>query len=123
MSCTAIYAHMDENATILISLFEKKIDMAYRTDVPCPPMRIKRSTENPIEELIARGVSPSQLAAEWGFDSTSSITQLKSFTYVPPYEKAKLIAVTFGWKSAGEVIDYWAAKVDPRGATRKAANS
>lgn len=77
-------------------------------------MKIRTNTPNAIEALIANGASPSQLAAEWGFDSTSSITQLKSFTYVPTYEKARLIAVTLGWKSAGAVIDYWAARVEER---------
>jgi hypothetical protein len=81
-------------------------------------VKVKTTTANPIEDLLDSGMTVPQLAHEWGYSSTASIGLLRNFEYVPPADRAAKMAATFGWKSAGVVIDYWAAKA----AERKAAN-
>lgn len=84
-------------------------------------MKIKPNSRNPIADLIASGATPMQLATAWGYSSTSAITQLKQFEFVPPGEKAEKMAKSFGWASAGVVVDFWLKRSKAR--KRKGAKS
>jgi hypothetical protein len=72
---------------------------------------------DPIEILRNGGWTDAQMAVAWGLRSTDSVRKLRIFKYVPSYDTAKAMAATFGWSSAGEVIDYWAVRVEARKAS------
>lgn len=72
---------------------------------------VPRETSNPIEYLLERGWSEPALAVEWNLKTEQSVRRLRNFAYVPRLRTATLMAQTFGWGSAGEVIDFWADKV------------
>ncbi len=77
---------------------------------------VPRGTANPIEYLIQRGWSEPGLAVEWGLKTETSVKRLRAFNHVPKYTTAQRMAQTFGWSSAGEVMDFYAAR-----ASRKVA--
>lgn len=90
----------------------------------CHSVKIKRTSKNPITDLIERGMSLAEIAVAWQYKSDAVIRLLRNFDYVPPHDKAALMARTFGWRSAGQVIDFWAAKMDARNRkARKARES
>lgn len=68
----------------------------------------------PIPYLIANGWTAARLAVAWGCRSDSNVRKLAEYNHVPPHNRALLMAATFGWKSAGEVIDFWAEKKKQR---------
>lgn len=87
-------------------------------NLPPTSIRVPRTVKNPIAYLIVRGFTLIRLAKEWGYSSTASIGLLRNFEYVPPADRAAKMAATLGWKSAGQVIDYWAERVIARDAAK-----
>lgn len=72
---------------------------------------VPRGAANPIEFLIAQGWSLPKLAVAWNLKTDTTIHRLKAFAHVPRYSTAERMAETFGWNSAGEVMDFWSARV------------
>jgi hypothetical protein len=79
--------------------------------MPSETICVPRDHDNPIDYLTKRGKTLAELAVAWRLKSTESVRSLRLFRNTPRYATAVLMAETFGWSSAGEVMDYWAARV------------
>lgn len=75
---------------------------------------VPRGTTNPIEYLMAHGWTEPKLAVAWGLKTDNSVRRLRKFGHVPKYATAAKMAETFGWASAGEVMDFWGSRVRAR---------
>ena len=78
---------------------------------------VPRSEANPIGYLVHLGWSESRIADAWAL-SVGSVMKLRLFCHVPSYRTATKMARTFGWSSAGEVMDFYAVRI---AAERKSA--
>lgn len=66
---------------------------------------------NPIEHLLGEGWTEPQLAVAWNLKTDNTVRRLRFFTHAPSYKTAERMAETFGWPSAGTVLDYWSERV------------
>jgi len=78
---------------------------------------VPKSAENPISYLMDKGVEVLDLATAWKFKQTETVYRLRRFAHVPSYATAERMATTFGWDSAGEVMDFWSERVNKKGRT------
>jgi hypothetical protein len=89
--------------------------------------KVPRSTDNPIRFLVDKcDLRIIDLANEWGLNTLDQVYRLMRFDSMPSFKTARLMSKSFGWKSAGEVIDFWMAKRDAAATTEdtsKAATS
>jgi hypothetical protein len=76
---------------------------------------VPKNAENPIEYLLSNGTGVIELAVAWGLKQNESVYRLRRFAHVPHPKTAAKMAASFGW-TAGEVIDFWLAKIARRSA-------
>jgi len=75
---------------------------------------VPRSSGDPIRHLTSRGWTIPALAVEWRLKSTLAVTNLRDFANMPRYTTAARMSETFGWSSGGEVMDFWATRVETK---------
>lgn len=102
----------EESITWLLTFLESRpiVSIMSKTRERFRGPVVPRSADNPIDYLL-ESTSIVDLAVEWKLKSTDAIYRLKRFEYVPRYRTAEKMAESFGW-SAGEVMDFWAQRVE-----------
>jgi hypothetical protein len=65
------------------------------------------SSADPIGDLLSLGWTYPRLASEWGLHSDSAVRKMRTFTHIPRAPLAAKMAATFGWGSAGDVVNVW----------------
>lgn len=71
---------------------------------------VPRGTSDPIGYLREQGSEVIDIAKSWELKTTDQVYRLQRFSCLPSPKTARLMAQTFGWKSAGEVLDFWMEK-------------
>jgi hypothetical protein len=71
--------------------------------------RVPRGDDNPIRFLNKAGVRVIELANAWQV-TPDAVRKMRRFDFAPKYETAKRMAATFGWRNAGEVMEFYAER-------------
>lgn len=72
---------------------------------------IPRDTPNLVRDLLAAGVTKARLAVECDVANTSTVEKWLALSVSPGYDACVHLARLAGWKSGGEVMDWFKARV------------